>query len=189
VWSCERRRGYPTRWPRARPSGHTRLAARAQTEGEWVSMRPTGAFPFQEDWKGLHTAGRYPTPPFQPMQYLRPCVQNFPGSTSVDSDPTHPWRPKALQEMGIRVRKRTAAEVNSANRVEGTRLTRQQDVGVTSRIPHSVAKGPPEWSHESSAPRPKGSGCLCDRRVHCPSSRTGRAYMPPGDIHHHPSNP
>ena len=23
-----------------------------ETEGEWVSMRPTGALPFQEDWKG-----------------------------------------------------------------------------------------------------------------------------------------
>ena len=109
MWSCERHRGYPTRWPRARPSGHTRLAARAQTEGEWVSMRPTGALPFQEDWKGLHTAGRYPTPPFQLMQCLRPCVHNSCGSTSVDSDPTHPWRPKALQEMRIRVRKRTGA--------------------------------------------------------------------------------
>ena len=55
---------------------------------------------------------------------------------------------------------------------------------ASSRMPHSVAKGPPEWSHETCSPSPdrKGSGCLCDRRVRCPSSETGKAYMPPGDL-------
>ncbi len=65
--------------------------------------------------KDLHSVGRHPSLPFQPMQYFHPCVQNFRGSTSVDSDPTHPWKPKAFQEMGIRVRKRTAARGEFGN--------------------------------------------------------------------------
>ncbi len=51
--------------------------------------------------------------------------------------------------------------------------------------PHSVAKGPPEWSHETefpggtrSNPDRRGGGCLCDQRVQ---------GTPPGDNHHHPS--
>jgi hypothetical protein len=106
VWSCGRHRGCPTRWPRARPSGRTRHAARAQTEGEWVSMRPTGALPFQRDWKGLHAAGR---PSHQRPSNISSIsdlvLQNFRWSTLVDSDPTYSWKPKAFQEMGIRIRK------------------------------------------------------------------------------------
>ena len=49
-WSHDRQRGYPTRWPWALPEwSHV-------TEGEWVSMRPTGALPLQQGWRGLQSA-------------------------------------------------------------------------------------------------------------------------------------
>jgi hypothetical protein len=34
-----------------------------------------------------------------------------------------------------------------------------------------------------------GGGCLSDRWVQCLSSETGKAYIPPGDSQHPPSNP
>jgi hypothetical protein len=77
-----------------------------RTVGEWVSKRPTGALPFQRDWKGLHAAGRpSQATPFLYKQYLRPCFTEFPMVHFWDSDPTNSWMPKAFQEMGIRIRK------------------------------------------------------------------------------------
>ena len=68
-------------------------------------------------------------------------------------------------------------------------------VRASSRIPHSVAKGPPEWSHETefpggtrSSPDRRGVGVYATNGCIAPPGGTGRAYIPPGDIHHHPSN-
>ena len=98
---------------------------------------------------------------------------------------------RKLQEMRIQIRKENAAEVNSAIRVEGTRFNMRcrqnvKVVGATSRRPHSVAQGLPEWSHETCVPRQWGGRCLNDQRVQCPSRDTGRVSHSPGDIHHAP---
>ena len=134
--------GCVAKWPRARldgiPQGNHWLSFREGLEDSVVTrdvqleLRPKGSG-CQSDQrvqclsrgagKDLHSVGRHPSLPFQPMQYFHPCVRNFRGSTLVDLDPTHSWKPEAFQEIGIRIWKENAAEVNSAIRVEGTRLT------------------------------------------------------------------
>jgi hypothetical protein len=62
-------------------------------------------------------------------------------------------------------------------------------VRASSRIPHSVAMGLPEWSHEtcSSSPDRRRVGVYATNGCIALPGRLERAYTPPGDIHHHPS--
>jgi hypothetical protein len=53
-------------------------------------MRPTGAVPFQMDWKGIHAAGRLPTPPFTYLMPYNAVYRISAGSLQRRPDSYHP---------------------------------------------------------------------------------------------------
>jgi hypothetical protein len=155
--------------------GKSGWTVRAQTEGEWVPMRPTGALSFQLDWKDLHTAGRPSPPPFLTHGVPFTLCTEFPLVHNGGLGPNSPLEVESVPRGdGGPSPEAEAVAVNSVN--QGGRY-----------MPWECRRRYPTrwpWARPSGRTRQAWSGRLCDQRVHCSPSDTGRGLHTAG---RHPS--